>query len=45
MKAFPYAPPLCEYDNYFEATALLTGSDLTDEGAGDFLLPGDDFTL
>ena len=40
-----YQHPQCELNNYLEATALLTGSDLTDEGAGDFLLPGDDFTL
>lgn len=40
-----YAAPCCEYDNFIEATALLGGSDLTDDGAGDILTDGGEFTL
>ena len=43
MKTHPYAPPVCEYDKMIEATALLAGSDLTDDGAGDFLTDGGEF--
>lgn len=45
MTHIPYAPPVCEYDTYSAAAGILTGSDLTDDGAGDFLLPGDEYTL
>ncbi len=43
MTRFSYATPSCEYDNYFEATALLAGSDLTDDGAGEFITSGGEF--
>ena len=39
----PYATPRCEYDNYLEATALLSGSDLTDDGPGEFLTSGGEY--
>ena len=45
MTHLTYAPPACEYDIYSAAAGILTGSDLTDDGAGDFLLPGDEYTL
>ena len=44
MKLFPYAPPVCEYEQ-FELSALLAQSDLTDDGAGDILTPGDIYEL
>lgn len=40
-----YQRPLCEAEEYISNQALLTGSDLTDEGAGDFLTPGDIYNL
>ena len=43
MNSFSYATPSCEYDNYLEATALLAGSDLTDDGAGEFITSGGEF--
>ncbi|MBP5559194.1 MAG: hypothetical protein J6X71_05460 [Bacteroidales bacterium] len=43
MSTKPYATPRCEYDNYLEATALLAGSDLTDDGAGEFITSGGEF--
>lgn len=43
MTRLSYATPSCEYDNYLEATALLAGSDLTDDGAGEFLTSGGEF--
>jgi hypothetical protein len=42
-KALKYAAPSCEYDKMAMATALLSGSDLTDDGAGDFLTDGGEF--
>ncbi|MBO4670775.1 MAG: hypothetical protein J5640_02905 [Bacteroidales bacterium] len=45
MKTFPYAAPCCEYDIICEATALLGGSDLTDDGAGDVLTGGEEYTF
>lgn len=39
-----YAPPVCEYEK-FELGALLAQSDLTDDGAGDILTPGDIYEL
>lgn len=38
-----YTTPRCEYDVFVEAVALLSGSDLTDDGAGGFLDGGDEF--
>ncbi len=43
MMEFPYATPRCDYDRFIEATALLTGSDLTDDSAGEFLIDGGQF--
>ena len=45
IKPLTYAPPKCEYDNYLTAGIILTGSELTDDGAGDFILPGEEFDL
>lgn len=45
MITTPYAAPCCEFDGIIEATALLGGSDLTDDGAGDMLTNGDEFTF
>jgi hypothetical protein len=44
-KTLRYAPPRCEYDYYSAAAGILSGSELTDDGAGDFLIPGEEFTL
>ena len=41
----PYAPPACEYNNYSAVAGILTGSELTDDGAGEFLIPGDEFNF
>ena len=43
VKTYPYATPSCEFDNYLEVTALLAGSDLTDDGAGEFITSGGEF--
>lgn len=43
--ALTYAAPRCEYDTMTEPATLLAASDLTDEGAGDFLTPGDIYNL
>lgn len=45
VKRTPYAPPVCEFNNYLAANYILAGSDLTDDGAGDFLQPGDEYTF
>lgn len=45
MKRHSYLPPKCEYDNYVAIACLLAGSDLTDEGAGDILTPGEIYDL
>ncbi len=42
MKTLPYATPRCEYDNY-ESLEVLASSDLTDDGAGDYLTDGGEF--
>ena len=44
MNRYPYTPPVCEYEK-FELGALLAQSDLTDDGAGDILTPGDIYEL
>ena len=44
-KTLIYAPPRCEYDICQFAAGLLAGSELTDDGAGDFILPGEEFDL
>ena len=44
VKKHSYAPPVCEYEK-FELGALLAQSDLTDDGAGDILTPGDIYEL
>ena len=38
-----YLPPLCEQEEYLIGESLLSGSDLTDDGAGGFLDGGDEF--
>ena len=43
MKLLTYAAPVCEYDTMTVPRPLLTGSDLTDEGAGDFLVSGEEY--
>lgn len=45
MTHLPYAPPVCEYNNFSAAAGILTGSELTDDGAGEFLIPGDEYTF
>ena len=45
MKRTPYTPPLCEYNNYSAVAGMLAGSELTDDGAGEFLIPGDEFNF
>lgn len=40
-----YERPLCEAEEYITKQALLAGSDLTDDGAGEFLIPGDEYNL
>lgn len=45
IKLLNYAPPACEFNNYLAANYILAGSDLTDDGAGDFLQPGDEYTF
>ena len=41
-----YQAPRCEAEEYIiNSGAILAGSDLTDDGAGDFLQPGDEYTL
>ena len=40
--SFPYATPRCEYDK-LESLELLSSSDLTDDGAGEFLTDGGEF--
>ncbi|MBO7604318.1 MAG: hypothetical protein J6S97_07880 [Bacteroidales bacterium] len=40
-----YQRPLCETEEYVSSLALLAGSDLTDEGAGDILTPGEIYDL
>ena len=45
MKIGIYSAPCCEYDRIIEAAALLQGSDLTDDGAGEFLTDGGEFTF
>ena len=45
MTFTPYASPRCEIEYYLQAVALLAGSDLTDDGAGDTLFPGEEYTL
>ena len=40
-----YQRPLCEAEEYITKQALLAGSDLTDDGAGEFLIPGDKYNL
>lgn len=37
-----YAAPRCEYDKY-ESLEVLASSDLTDDGAGEFLTSGGEF--
>lgn len=44
MLKSPYATPRCEYDKYLEAAAcILAGSDLTDDGPGEFLTGGGEY--
>ena len=43
MKLLTYAAPVCEYDTLTVPGPLLTGSDLTDDGAGDFLVSGEEY--
>lgn len=38
-----YAAPSCEYETMTVAWSLLDGSDLTDDGAGDFMTGGDEY--
>ena len=45
IKLLIYAPPACEFNNYLAANYILAGSDLTDDGAGGFLQPGDEYTF
>ncbi len=45
MKTLPYAPPACEYEKYELYTLLAQSADLTDDGAGDSLIPGSDYTF
>lgn len=40
-----YQRPLCELEEHIITRALLAGSELTDDGAGDPLIPGDEFTF
>jgi hypothetical protein len=40
-----YQRPLCEVEEYISHHALLASSDLTDDGAGDILTPGDIYEL
>lgn len=45
MTRYPYERPLCEAERYLTKLTLLADSDLTDGGAGDILLPGDEYEL
>ena len=45
MKTLPYAPPACEYEKYELCALLAQSADLTDDGAGDSLIPGTDYTF
>ena len=40
-----YTTPCCESIATLEAAALLVGSDLTDNGAGDLLTGGEEYTF
>ena len=42
MMEFLYATPRCEYEKY-ESLEVLASSDLTDDGAGEFLTSGGEF--
>ena len=42
---FTYCAPQCAIEEDYPSAALLAGSELTDDGAGDFLVPGEEFTL
>ena len=46
MMRHKYIVPLCETESLISAVAgMLTGSELTDDGAGEFLIPGDEFNF
>ena len=46
MMRLKYIIPACEAENMLTiVAALLAGSDLTDDGAGDILTPGDIYEL
>lgn len=40
-----YECPLCETEEHQVPVSILTGSELTDDGAGDFLVPGEEYTF
>ena len=42
MSILPYATPRCEYEKY-ESLEVLASSDLTDDGAGEFITSGGEF--
>lgn len=45
MSTVKYVSPKCETGDYLSESVILAGSAFTDDGAGDMLLPGDDFIL
>lgn len=45
IKRVRYAPPRCEYQSVTGLAPLLTGSELTDDGPGEFLVPGEEFNF